>query len=276
MTKKRLFLNEIIKRFFLYLFIVFLVVIFLTPIVVMIFTSLKSPEELVYVFKPPMHFYLDNFEIAFDTVGRSFLNSIIMISVAVPLSIFIAALAAYPLSQFQFKSNYFISLFLLIGMFIPYQIALIPLFQIMRFLKLYDTIYGMWFVHSIYGIPICTFFLRNYFSTIPKAMFEAALIDGVSITGYFFRILLPLSKTGLAALAIIQTRYIWNELLFGLTLTASENVEPITIKLSSFVGATDVQYGPLMAATLLSILPTTIVFLFFRRQFIQGILMGNK
>jgi glucose/mannose transport system permease protein len=133
----------------------------------------------------------------------------------------------------------------------------------------------MWIVHAAYGIPICTFYMRNYFSTIPKALLEAAILDGCSLSSYFFRILIKLSKPSFAVVIILQSRSIWNDLLFGLTLTRSPSIRPVTVELARYVSQTNVQYGPLMAATLISIIPTVLIFLIFKQSFIAGILGGS-
>lgn len=263
------------QRVMIYGLLCLFAVAFMAPILVMISTSFKSPPELVDVLALPKGFYLENYIAAFGIVGRGLLNSLLITLPAVFISAFVGSLGAYPLSQFRFKGDYFVYMFLLAGLFVPFQIVLIPLFQIMRNLGLYDSIPGMWLVHTVYGIPICTFYLRNFFATIPSSLLEASLIDGCSIAGYYFRILLPLSKPGFAALIILQARSIWNDFLFGLTLTRGDAVRPVTVDLAAFVGMTDVQYGQLMASTLVSILPTTIIFLIFQKHFIRGMLGGS-
>jgi ABC-type glycerol-3-phosphate transport system permease component len=247
----------------------------LIPFVVMVLTSFKNPKELVDVFSIPSHFYWENYQYGLGQIGRGLINSILITFPAVAISIVIGSLAAYPLSQIRFKGDYIIYILLLSGLFVPFQIVLIPLFQLLRVIQLYDTIPGLWLVHIAYGIPMCTFFLRNFFAIIPSSLMEAALIDGCSIAGYYHRILMPIAKPGLAALFILQFQSIWNDLLFGLTLSHSEQVRPITVGLSSFVSMTDVQYGPLMASTIVAILPMVLVFLFFQKQFISGILGGS-
>jgi ABC-type glycerol-3-phosphate transport system permease component len=112
-------------------------------------------------------------------------------------------------------------------MLVPYQIVQIPLFTLMRRLGLYNTIYGMWLVHTAYAVPITTFFMRNFFASVPLSMFEAALLDGCGHFSYFFRVLLPASTSGLAALAVLQSRDIWNDLLFALTLTNGDQASPL-------------------------------------------------
>lgn len=263
------------RRLLLYLALLATALAFLIPLAVMINTSLKSPREIINVLSITRSFYWGNFQEAWHQVGRGIVNSTLITVPAVLISILVGALAAYPLAQFRFKGDNIVFLVLLSGMFLPFQAVLVPLVLIMRQLGLYNTIPGMWLVHVAYGIPMCTFFLRNFFVTIPSSLFEAAAVDGTSVAGYFFRILLPLSKAGLAALTILQTRAIWNDFLFALALTSSREVRPVTVDLASFVGSTAVSYGGLMAGTLMSIIPVTMVFMMFQRQFIQGILAGS-
>ena len=267
--------QNLLRSLLVYLVLAGLALLFVTPFAVAVLTSVKSPAELARILALPSVLYLENYEVAINQVGRGFVNSLLITIPSVVFSLFIGALAAYPLAQVRFRGDAMIYLFLLTGMFVPFQIVLIPLFGMMLRIGLFDSIPGMWLVHTAYGIPICTFFLRNYFTTIPRALFEAALADGCSIAGYFFRILLPLSKGGLAALAILQARSIWNELLFALTLTTSRSTRPITVELMTFMGAYDIAYGPLMAATLISIIPVMLTFFVFQREFVSGILGGG-
>ena len=262
------------RRILCYSVLVVLSVLFLVPLVVMLFTSIKAPDEIVNIFSIPQEIYWENYSQAFGRIGRGLYNSLLITVPSTLISVFVGSLGAYPLSQFRFRGDNFIYMILLAGLFVPFQIVLIPLFQIIRLFGLYDTYVGMWLVHTAYGIPICTFYLRNFFATIPRSLLEASLIDGCSLIGYYFQILLPLAKPGFAAVIILQARSIWNDLLFGLTLTRSDFVRPVAVELATFVSQTDVRYGQLMAATLISILPMIIVFAIFRKEFIQGILSG--
>lgn len=263
------------RQFLVYIALITLALMFLVPIAVMINTALKSPRELMNVLALARSIHWGNFQDAWVQVGRGLFNSTLITIPAVLISVFLGAVTAYPLAQFRFKGDTIIFTILLSGMFLPFQAILVPLMLIMRQLGLYDTIPGMWLVHVAYGIPLCTFFMRNFFVTIPSTLFEAATVDGTTVAGYFFRVLLPLSRSGLAALAILQSRAIWNDLLFSLTLTSSTHVRPVTVDLSSFVGGTAVSYGGLMAGTLISVLPVTVFYMIFQREFVRGILAGS-
>ena len=250
--------------------------LFTVPILVAINTSLKPPPEINDVLALPSDPTLENYRIGVAQVGRAVLNSLMITVPAVTLSVLIGSMAAYPLSMMRAKSGRWIYFLLLSGMFVPFQIVQIPVFYVTRALGLYNTIPGLWLVHVAYGVPICTFFMRNFFATVPRSMYEAAQVDGCGPAGYFFKILLPASFTGLAALTIVQSRSIWNDLLFAMTLTNSDATMPVTAKLNGFVGAIQVEYGPLMASAVLTVLPMLVAFLLFQKAFVRGLLGGSS
>ncbi|MBV9672006.1 MAG: carbohydrate ABC transporter permease, partial [Verrucomicrobia bacterium] len=218
--------------------------------------------------------YIENFSIALGRMGRSFFNSFAITAPAVVLSIAIGATAGYPLAYMRGSGSRFIYFFLLTGMLVPFQIVQIPLFFMVRSIGLYDTIPGMWLAHTAYAVPFCTFFMRNFFATVPRSMYEAALIEGCGPLRYFWFLLLPASISGLSALAIIQSRAIWNDLLFAMTLTSSDTAMPATVAIAGFTSSLQVEYGPLMAATLISIVPVMLAYLFFQKSFVRGLLGG--
>lgn len=249
-------------------------VIFLAPLVVATLTAFKSPREITQVLSFPTQLYLDNFVVAANQMGRSFLNSLAITIPAVIFSVVLGAIGGYPLAYMRGGSSRWIYFFLLTGMLVPFQIVQIPLFIFIRTIGLYDTIPGMWLTHTAYSVPFCTFFMRNFFASVPRSMYEAALIEGCGPFGYFWRLLLPASTSGLSALAIIQSRYIWNDLLFGITLTNGDEAQPATVAIAGFVSGVQVQYGPLMAATLVSVVPVMAAYLIFQKSFVRGLLGG--
>jgi ABC-type glycerol-3-phosphate transport system permease component len=248
--------------------------IFVAPLVLAFLTSIKSPAEITRVLALPSGIYIQNYGIAFERMGRSFLNSIAITGPAVVLSITVGAVAAYPLAFMRGRGGRVTYFVLLTGMLVPFQIVQIPLFLMIRAIGLFDTIPGLWLVHTAYAVPFCTFFMRNFFASVPRSMYEAARIEGCSVSGYFWRLLLPASVSGLSALAIIQSRAIWNDLLFAMTLTSSDSARPATVAIAGFASSLQVEYGPLMAATLISTLPVMLAYLLFQKAFVRGLLGG--
>jgi glucose/mannose transport system permease protein len=258
-----------------YFILVVLAILYLTPLLMAFNASLKSPAEIPYSLQLPSEIYWQNYAEGWERIGRSVWNSFLITIPSVVLSVFVGSLAAYPLSQVNIPGGRVVYLLILAGMLVPYQAVQIPLFMIMRSLGLYNTIPGMWLVHTAYGLPFVTFFMRNYFATVPRSMFEAAQLDGCGPAGYFFKILLPASVSGLAAIAIVQSRSAWNDLFFGLTLTSGQN-SPAPVSLYAMIGGLDVDDGPMMAATIISIVPMMIAFLLFQKAFTRGLLGGSS
>ncbi|WP_233283440.1 carbohydrate ABC transporter permease [Agrobacterium tumefaciens] len=259
-----------------YVLLLALAGLYLTPLVLALISSFKTPAELQQVLSLPSGFYTRNYAEGWDRIGHSILNSFMITIPAVILSVFVGALAAFPLSHTRIPGERYLFLLLLAGMLVPQQTVQIPLFLIMRALRLYNTIPGMWLVHVAYGVPFCAFFMRNFFSSMPRSMFEAARIDGCGPAGYFFKILLPASASGLAALAIVQSRSVWNDLFFGLTITSGPSTHPAPVALYSLIGGLEVDDGPIMAATVISILPMMVAFLLFQKAFTRGLLGGSS
>jgi len=254
-----------------YFLLILAAIFFIFPFLVAINTAFKPPGETLNVTQLPSQIYWTNFTIGFGRIQRGLLNSVLLALPAMLISTFVGTLSGYALSQFRFRGQNVIFCVLLGGMFLPYQAVLIPLFKVIRALELYDTIPGLILVHTVYGVPFTTFLLRSFFAAVPNELKDAALIDGCGFFQYYWRILLPVARTGIAATLILQFRSIWNEFLFGLSLTRSPQSTPVTVALQTFVGTTDVQWGPLMAGTLISILPTIIIFLLFKRHFVAGL-----
>lgn len=163
---------------------------------------------------------------------------------------------------------------ILFGMFIPYQSILIPLFQFMKSIGLYGSLFGLVLVHVIYGIPIVTLIFRNYYSEIPDELVEAARIDGAGFFGIFRHVILPLSVPAFVVVAIWQFTQIWNEFLFAVTLTRPES-QPITVALAQLAGGEAVKWNLPMAGAILAALPTLLVYILLGRYFLRGLLAGS-
>lgn len=256
----------------MYLLLILIGLLFLLPMLTAVNTAFKHPREVYRITSLPASLYLLNFREAFLKVGRSLLNSFLIAAPSTILATLVGTLAAYPLSQLRFRGDALVYLLLLAGMYIPFQTVLIPAFLVIKTLGLYDTLPGLWLAHTAYGIPFTTLILRNFFATIPFELREAATIDGCSLAAYYWRILLPVGRTGVATVLILQFNGSWNDFLFGLTFTRSAKLFPVTVAIQSFITPYEQQWGPLMASTCLAILPTIVVYLIFRRHFIRGLI----
>lgn len=140
---------------------------------------------------------------------------------------------------------------------------------------MYNSYWGLILTHTAYGVPITTLLFRNYFESLPTEVVDSARIDGCSYIGTFFKIALPLSLPGFAVVAIFQFTNIWNEFLFGLILTRGADSQPLTVAISNLKGTTVASWNIQMAGMLISVLPVMIVYIFFLKLIVKGLLMGS-
>jgi glucose/mannose transport system permease protein len=164
---------------------------------------------------------------------------------------------------------------ILFGMFIPYQAILIPLIRSLDLIGLYGRWQGLTLVHIIYGIPITSLIFRNYFANVPTELVEAARIDGAGLIQTFLQIMLPLSLPAFVVVGIFQFTNIWNDFLFGVTVVFNPADQPVTVALNNLNGTTSVDWTVVMAAAVLSALPTAVVYVLLGRFFIRGLLAGS-
>lgn len=259
-----------------YIILVFMAILFLMPIYVIIVTSLKPLDEvsLAQMWALPTSIDFSSYVEAFKELGPNFMNSIYLVIPATLLSALLGAMNGYVLSKWKFKGADTIFIFILFGMFIPYQSILIPLIQFLRTVGLYDTIAGLVLVHVVYGLPITTLMFRNFYASIPDEMIEAAKIDGANFLGIFRHIMVPLSITGFVVVAIWQFTNIWNEFLFAVTITTNEN-QPIMVALQNLSGSQIVEWNVQMAGALMAAMPTLLVYIILGKYFVRGLLAGS-
>jgi glucose/mannose transport system permease protein len=248
---------------------------FVLPLYVVVATALKGSAAGTDSFlSPPESIDLAGFQTAWENLHGNLWNSL---QIAIPgtvISCLIGALNGFILSKTPFRGSNLLFTLMLMGMFIPFQSIIIPLFQFLSALNLTGTLLGVTLVHIIYGIPITTLIFRNYYEAIPTAVVEAAEIDGCGLFKTFFRIALPLSWPGFVVAGIFQFTNIWNDFLFGLVVT-SQQTWPVTVKLNNLIGTTTVDYGSLMAGSILVALPTLLVYVVLGKFFISGLTAGS-
>ncbi|AGK52835.1 carbohydrate ABC transporter permease [Bacillus sp. 1NLA3E] len=265
-----------VSRSILYVLLIGLSLFYLMPIYVIVVTSLKSLDEvtLAEMWKLPSTLDFSSYSMAFTKLAPNLLNSFYLVIPATLLSALLGSLNGYVLSKWKFKGSDTIFTFLLFGMFIPYQSILIPMIQFLRNVGLYNSITGLVFVHVVYGIPITTLMFRNFYASIPDEMIESSKIDGAGFLRIFRHIMMPLSATGFVVVAIWQFTNIWNEFLFAVTITTSDQ-QPIMVALQNLSGSQIVQWNVQMAGALLAALPTLLVYIFLGKFFVKGLLAGS-
>lgn len=258
--------------------LVVLAVLFLAPTVGVLLSSLKTTKEISLgeLWSLPHSLYLQNYvTILSDPAVHTYLiNTTLVAAPATAASIALGILAGYVFSKLPFRGSDLLFLGIVSGMFFPPQVILIPLFRLFNGLGLLDTLWPMIFVHTAMGIPICTLLMRNFFATVPSALREAAILEGANEWQVITKVALPLSLPALAVLATLQFTWIWNDFLWPLIFTQSDDKRTIMLGLVFLKGQYSVAWGVQGALSLVASLPTLLVFLFFQRYFIKGMTMG--
>ena len=251
--------------------------LFLMPVYVMVMAGLKSEAQAdaAHMWELPEGLNAEGLRTAGEALGPNFGNSIAPVVPATIISSLIGALVGYVFAKLPFRGSNFAFGALLMGMFIPYQVVLVPLVRFLVSVGLYGTIPGLVLVHSIYGIPIATLIFRNYFTALPHEIIEAGQIDGAGHWTIFRRLMLPLSLPGFVVCGIFQFTNQWNDFLFGITVLPDPTQQPITVALNNLSGNFSVQWNTVMAGALLAAVPTALVYLLLGRYFIRGLAAGS-
>jgi glucose/mannose transport system permease protein len=263
-------------RVLLYTILAVVTLFYLMPVYMTVVTALKHPENisLATSWFPPKQVNWNSFVQAYQKLIPNFTNSLILAVSGTVLSAILGSLNGYVFSKWQFKGHETVFTLMLFGMFIPYQIILLPLFQMLRRLNLYGGLPGLILAHVVYGIPITTLIFRNFYARIPDSLVESAQMDGAGFFGLYFKVMVPLSIPGFVVVAIWQFTQIWNEFLWGITLT-SHSSNPITVALSQMAGGQATTWNMPMAGAILAALPVLLVYILMGRYFIRGLLAGS-
>jgi alpha-glucoside transport system permease protein len=224
---------------------------------------------------------LDNYRTVLSSqgsagLGNYFVNSFVIVIPSVIIPICLATLAAYAFAWIDFpgRNVLFVAVFAL--QIVPIQITLIPLLSIYVKVGLAGTFWTIWLSHTIFALPLAIFLLHNFMREIPRELLEAARVDGAGHVTIFFRILLPLLTPALAAFAIFQFLWVWNDLLVALTFAGgTQDVAPLTVQLYNLSGTRGTAWHLLSAGAFVSIIIPIVVFLSLQRYFVRGLLAGG-
>jgi len=262
----------------IYVSLTILVFIYILPGLGVIMTSFKLDSEIARdgLWTFPNQLHLDNYKEIWTEahVNVYMRNSFLVTIPAVVFSISLGVLLGYVFSKLPFPGSELLFVFVLAGLFFPPQIVLIPLFRFYNSIKLYDTLWPMILTHTAFGVSICTLIMRNFFSSIPMAIREAAIVDGSNEWQVLTRIMLPVSLPALAVLATLQFTWIWNDFLYPIIFTQSDDMRTIMVGLITMKGQYRVAYGAQGAMAIVASIPTLLIFVFFQRYFIRGLTVG--
>jgi len=248
---------------------------YLLPIYVMLMTSLKTPAEITqrtYLI-PSANLQFENYTTAFRLIFPSLANSTLISFAVTLMSLFVGGLGGYYLART--RSTFVRILFVLVGiaLYLPYQVILIPLVQIMARTRLALTHFGLIASYLVLNVPLASVLMGTFFLSIPRELEDAAEVDGASKVQIFFRIVTPISLPAYASVAIIIFTQVWNEFLLALTLSTPLTTT-IQVKLAEVKGSYVALYNLQMAAALIGVLIPLGFFLLLGKYFIRGILAG--
>lgn len=250
-------------------------VIVAVPFLYMVSTSLK-PQAYTFEYPPrliPKGVTLNNYvqALAKDRFALYFVNSLIVAVTSTGLTVLVSALLAYAFARLDFPGREPLFYTLLMGMMIPPVMLIIPQFLIAKWLHLLNSLWGLIVVYVAMNLSMQTFLLRGFFEDIPRELEDAVLIDGGSRWTIFWRIVLPLSRPGLAVVAIFTFLYSWDEFPWAHVAIKETSKRTLPIAIALFQNQHLTQWGQVFAASIVALIPVITVFVIFQRHFIRGI-----
>ena len=277
---------KLLSRLLLYALLLLAAGFFLAPLYVMLATSLKDAAQIRSgnLLSLPTSINFEAWELAWSTACTGvdcrglqpyFWNSVLMAVPAVLISTAWGAINGYVLSLWKFRGSELLFGFMLFGVFMPFQVVLLPMSQVLGYLGLSSSLAGLVLVHCLAGLAGTTLFFRNYYAAIPKELINAARIDGAGFWRIFWRIVLPMSTPILMVTLIWQFTNIWNDFLFGVAFSGADS-KPITVGLNNMANTSSSvkSYNVDMAAAVIAGLPTMLVYVLAGQYFVRGLTAG--
>lgn len=255
----------------------FWLLISLVPFVFMVFNSFRKQFDMLQ--QGPLHapdpWYFDNYpQIVQNGIFGYFARSVLVVAISLVLMLIISSFAAYPLSRMKFRLRNFIYAGIIAMMSIPMHVTLIPIFKMTNAMGLYNNKFSLIGPYVAFALPMSVFILTGFMMTIPREVEEAAVIDGCNKYSMFFRIIWPLSKSGLSTLAIYNGVSMWNEFAFANTFLNDAKEKTLPLALGQFKGEFSMNMPMILAVLVLSALPMIILFIIFQDKLVKGMMAG--
>ena len=269
--------NISIPKIIIYIFLVCMAVLYLAPLVWVFNVSFKTNAEIFAApFALPKAPTMENFSFAWTAgkLGIATLNSFIVCFITLGLSLVIGSMAAFAIGRLRWKLAKAAMTYFLLGMMIPVHCVLIPLFTRFAKVNLTNNLTGLILPYLTFALPITIFIMTGFFESMPNELIESACIDGATIYEIFFKICLPLGKTGLFVTGLMTFIGNWNELLLAMVFISDEAKKTLPVSLSKFVGPYNTNYSQMFAAIIIAIIPTIIVYCAFSNQIVDGLTAG--
>ena len=269
-----------VKTTALYVILTTIAIVWLIPLLSALYTGLRTFADGTangpWSF-PPHSLTLENFTQAWTEGGFSlyYVNTFLVVVPAVVLMLTLSSMAAYVLARHRFMGSRAVFMIFVAGLLLPFQILIIPVYRLSNFLNIYDSLWALIAIHVAFELGFCTFVLHNFIRTIPKDLTDAASVDGASIFWTWWRVIIPLSRPALAALATLEFTWKWNDYLWVITLIQSDSNATVTLGLSGLRGEFVTNWNLISAASLLAAIPTLLIYAVLQRQFLGGLFAGS-
>jgi len=276
-VRKRHAFKKKLPRFFQYLVLSIVTLIILVPIVIMVFGALKTRGEMFsHPYTPPIPPHWENFgQILATGSFWSMLRNSLIVTLATTFGVVAASsLAAFVFARMHFRGKELAFNFLTLGLMFPITVAIMPVYLVIRQMQLIDSLMAVILVETAFAVSGNTLILRGFFLSIPVELQDAASIDGCSTFGFFWRILLPLAKPALAAVAALTMIVSWNDLLTPLVLLNSDSLWTLPLGTMQFQGQYSSDLALTAAFVTLSALPAILFYIFAERQIVTGLTAG--
>ena len=266
-----------VARTLRYLAMLFFLLVVLIPVYVLVVTSFKGIGDAspARAWSLPQTWTMENWQAAWTALAPAIGRTVQMVIPAAIISSFLGSMNGFVLARWRFRGADLVFTLILFGMFIPYQAVMIPLLKLVLGSGLPSGIPSLIVLHVIYGIPITTLIFRNYYQSVPNELIEAARVDGAGMLRTFVSVVLPISIPSFVVVLIWQFTSAWNDFLFAVFFSSSQN-GPVTLALNNLAnGALLQNYGVSMAGALLASVPTLLVYILLGRYFIGGLMSGS-
>ena len=254
--------------------------ILLFPLYWALITSLKTEQEIFQ--NPPTFYphvlnsksYAAQVETGDFNMFRSFANSFLISVGATVIAVLLAVPASYGIAKYHFKGRKIMLLSFLVTQMLPVSVLLTPMFIMFKNMHVYNTWIAAVLADATIGIPFSVLILKNYFSSIPKDLEEAAYLDGCNKFTAFIRILIPIAKPGVMVCAIFSFLYAWGDLAYGMTFILDQEKRPITAGIFNFMGQYGTKWSYLTAFSVVTIIPVALIFIFMQKYIVSGMTSG--
>ena len=254
-------------------------IVWLLPLIGVLLTSFRSLADINsgnYWGWPTEFALVENYTQVFTVTPmiQYFFNSLVITIPTVVGTLTLSSLAGYSLAKHRFRGNFLIFALFIAGNFVPAQILMIPVRNLTLNLGVYDTKMGLILFHTAFQTGFCTFFLRGFIKELPHELVESARIEGASEFSVYWNIILPLVLPALAALAVLEFTFIWNDYFWALVLVQGDEARPITLGIQALRGRWTASWHLISAGSIVAALPPVIMFFMLQKHFIAGLTMG--